>query len=448
MKISKVNHVKTGISAKPATEGGMLYDYPSKKGGSKDLRKHIEEVNRKAQILYNVFNQVKDKDKRDRSVKEALKVANVYFKSTVFYGLKKEIPVYKICNNFTYAVDRPLRLSKFDEKDIITISIRMNNKTAAETAEYIVKNYLRNALRRDKTVEKTFVTILTALFDGKNYKQVIKGIEKKDLEAVVNAISKDYFKKAELEKIAVSIEKQTVPVQIGADGKHLELSGANHEKKAYIFNFMKKYAGSDKEGQKKVLNRMKDLIRFYYTEEEVISTEILDLINTREATPFKEKEAIRSYNEQIKERVSALLVTRYQETLKEAENTDEEGWVRYISDKAEKLLSAKNLTQEKIRCDYLFKKTWEEWTSFIAQKYMDLGKAAYNFAMDGESASFGVIKKGYETGLSSFDYERMKAEDSLNRSMIKYVSFAVSHFDTSVRDEEQRKAKTEDILTL
>jgi len=66
----------------------------------------------------------------------------------------------------------------------------------------------------------------------------------------------------------------------------------------------------------------------------------------------------------------------------------------------------------------------------------------------GESVAFGTVNEGFETGISSFDYERMKAEDSLNRAMIKYISFAVNIFDASVRNPEQRTGGKEDILLL
>ena len=457
MKISKVNHVKTGVSAKPATEGGMLYDYPNQQRGSKDLRKHIKEVNQRAQKLYGVFVPLKDKDSK-KEIKNARSTAESYIKFVLVSGMKRGASQEEAYGNILRAGQKSLVLGKTKmgepfKKQISSLHVTMQGKTPYQTAEYIVANYLRNSLAQKKNVASTMVAVLAALFDGANYDRLLGEIAQEDVKELISAVYEDYSKEEQLEKIADSIEKQRVPVQIAEDGKYLIPSGANHEKKAYIFNFMRAYAGADDNGQAKMLNHMKDMICHFYTQEEFISEEILDLINKRETTPYKEKEVIRTLNATIAEKVSGFIVSRYQETLREFHSKDDEGWVRYISDKAEKLLSARKLTQEKIRCDYLFKKTWEEWNSYVAKKYIDFGKAVYNFAMEDaervenkESVSIGVVSETYRDGISSFSYERMKAEDSLSRAMIHYVLFAVNNFDQSVRDADQRGKGKEDIL--
>ena len=55
MKISKVDHVKSGIDQKLSRQRGMLYKQPQKKYEGKQLEEHVRNLSRKAKALYQVF---------------------------------------------------------------------------------------------------------------------------------------------------------------------------------------------------------------------------------------------------------------------------------------------------------------------------------------------------------------------------------------------------------
>lgn len=131
-------------------------------------------------------------------------------------------------------------------------------------------------------------------------------------------------------------------------------------------------------------------------------------------------------------------------------------WIDYIDDTVKKLILNNNRKNESYRfqMSYLYNHVWKEWTQYMASKYIDLGKAAYHFAVpdlsrvsDGEPVSICEVRPEYRNGISSFEYERIKAEESLEREMAEYVSFAVNNFARAVApDEEREKDGREDVL--
>ena len=75
-----------------------------------------------------------------------------------------------------------------------------------------------------------------------------------------------------------------------------------------------------------------------------------------------------------------------------------------------------------------------------------MGKGVYHFAMSDiynvqskEPVSIGYVMDDYKNGISGFDYERIKASDSLKRGLIKFASFAVENFARACYTEESLK---------
>ena len=80
--------------------------------------------------------------------------------------------------------------------------------------------------------------------------------------------------------------------------------------------------------------------------------------------------------------------------------------------------------------------------SYLAAKYIDLGKGVYHFTMKDKldmlnkneavtDLRFGIVSEKYEKGITSFDYERIKAEEELDRNIAAYVTFAADIFAKS-----------------
>lgn len=62
---------------------------------------------------------------------------------------------------------------------------------------------------------------------------------------------------------------------------------------------------------------------------------------------------------------------------------------------------------------------WKDAVRFLGSKYMDIGKAVYHFAIpmdqlsSTENIRYGEILEEYKDGISSFDYEEIKAEQNI-----------------------------------
>lgn len=120
------------------------------------------------------------------------------------------------------------------------------------------------------------------------------------------------------------------------------------------------------------------------------------------------------------------------------------------------MLKSRNKDGYRYEIGFLSKHIWKEWTQYISGKYIEMGKGVYHFAipdlsgnLEGEPISICEVKPEYRNGVSGFDYERIRAEESLEREMEKYVLFAVNNFARAVTPEEEReKSGHEDVLLM
>lgn len=116
----------------------------------------------------------------------------------------------------------------------------------------------------------------------------------------------------------------------------------------------------------------------------------------------------------------------------------EKFWLDFFDGEARKILLKDDLNMYKLELLWLGKKIWNNWTSYIAQKFIDYGKAVYHFALPEEfnfengEVRFGEVLPKYRGGISSFEYERVKAKESLERSIAVSVTFAANTFSRAV----------------
>ena len=145
----------------------------------------------------------------------------------------------------------------------------------------------------------------------------------------------------------------------------------------------------------------------------------------------------------------------------EPEITALQFWLDYFDGEAKKiLLRGRRLDTYKTCLLWLGKRIWSNWTSYIAQKFIDYGKTVYHFAMpeelivSGEGICLGDVLPEYQDGISSFEYERLKARDDLDRSIAVAVTFAANTFSRAVLESTpmqlnkrtNREEPVEDIL--
>lgn len=341
-----------------------------------------------------------------------------------------------------------------------------------------------------------------------------------ELTAFFSIINKDYDKEKRIEQISESIEWQNVKVQpaLTEYGTVLQLSSAlekNTERqkenyKKYIFQFITDYTKSDTDRKKTMIVHMRQLILLFctvfYAEDGMPDFEK----NKKTLDYVKSDKRFETFTENIPEyfckeahdamdEISAIkdsshkpdgnVYTEQKRRKKKLQNqvmesirtqircnysackilTKEHGffdhtqyqpekdlcWLNYISSTVEKLL-VKNRKWKYNSVELLCRTVFDEWTAYIAQKYIHIGKAVYHFAMPDltqlasqKDVKIGEIQEPFSEGLTSFDYEWIKAKETLERDQIVSVTFAVQNYSRCICDSRKRKdfgENKEDIL--
>lgn len=115
------------------------------------------------------------------------------------------------------------------------------------------------------------------------------------------------------------------------------------------------------------------------------------------------------------------------------------------------LTAHNNLTTDKLGSSYLCRRLYKEWSSYVAMKFIDLGKAVYHFAIPkdpynlGANTVFGKVRNEFSSGFTSFDYERISAEEHLKRNMAIAVTYAAAAFSNCIVSIETRNRLIEEL---
>lgn len=365
-------------------------------------------------------------------------------------------------------------------------------------------------------IKEVVKKLAIAVINPRNFQQKYTKISFWEITAFLQVLNEDYEKESRIAQIAKSIECQNVkvqPVRVGND-TILHLSNADRDEskktnyKKYIFKFLTDYTKKNAEGQKQMIIHMRQLILLYYAacmaEDGLPDMEKIKMLpeyvksekrfeNFTEDVPVYFSEAAQdSYQKmkvikpdgkdsderRMKKNLSNDIVaelrkqirTKYtlcknlmdspdflhdffmdeEETSHAKENIC---WLNYISATAEKILIKKKKWKD-MTVKTLCRLTFEEWTSLIALKYIDMGKAVYHFALPDlsniakqQNVVLGQVKEQYADGLTSFDYERIKAEETLERDLSVYITFAIQNYFRCVCSNEQRmQPRKEDML--
>lgn len=514
MKISKVDHTRTGFSVQTEADSarinpsGVIYDNPVKEKGKsaeRDMWKHIVDCNRKAQKLYNLLNTTISftNNKNEQKIyAEAVQSFNVFIKKVL--DCSSDLDLDTLVKEQMGYIERSSGLESGDLSAQDKNNIKENLTDVMAGAETLVYRNLRRSLRKnikvssgtEYTVTDLTVSLFKAYFSGNKFQQEFQKIPEDAVQAYLRLLNEDYRKDKQLKDIRTSIERQTVKIKVvEVDGVYrLIPANADHNKKKYIFEFMRSYADADEPERETLMKHMRRLIILYYCGadeyQKVKNAELAEwnfgqFISDRNE-PFhvgayelacrceKGKGKIdenRRWRSEAKKLLSDEICSHYRkaaEILRTEYSTEEKTeerfpyadlfWIDYFEKTAEKILITNNnkLSSFKFSLGYLCDHTWKEWTSFISSKFIDFGKAVYHFVMPdlsgvaaGEEVSIGEVLSQYRNGISSFEYERIKAQESLEREMAEYVTFAVNNFArASCSDEERNREGREDVLQM
>ena len=124
-------------------------------------------------------------------------------------------------------------------------------------------------------------------------------------------------------------------------------------------------------------------------------------------------------------------------------------WIHHIENAVERILKKCDVgTLFKLRVGYLSEKVWKDALNLLSIKYIALGKTVYHFALDDlwndvADKKLGVINKNIAAGITSFDYELIKAQEDLQRELAVSTAFAANNLARAacnMRELEENKS--------
>lgn len=302
------------------------------------------------------------------------------------------------------------------------------------------------------------------------------------------AVNADYHKFNIIKSIR-KINVKVQPKQKEDEEILLALSSGGNDKKAALADTLRLYASS-REASDELLIRLKRILFSYFLGGERCQTESvyfsgegiwkfphfaneyldsyfeLDIDeNKPEArmllAELMEGADIRRNLKEIKARVRYVNYGIYRKMTAAYTEDIDRYWITYIKEYVEQNYVQGNggCREEELYSTNMMKKCWDAIIRFLCGKYIDLGKAVYHYAMpenlspdekdeDGTAQRYGKVQERFRQGISSFDYEEIKAEENLQRDIAGAVAAAASNFSRSVLDYSKDLEDNEDVLMI
>lgn len=411
---------------------------------------------------------------------EELKEGNVveYIKGKEqIYNKEQDINIIIRQMKWLYTVDT---LTEVKNKEKVEVSLeRFNYPDATEERMKALLVRMRKSLKR-KNNAKVAVCLLQGLaqMESTTLKKTVEELLKdeksrEELAVFIDAVNRDYHKT----NIIKSVRGINVKVQPQKETNVLALSNVKNERKKVINNILTSYAASESESDQVLYDIKKVLFDYFLpgsdkVREEFLKPEKLMQIPNRSGVYF-DAELKEMWGQEgtinqsrLKARIKYVNYGRYLQ-LRKAETEKAESnaeirlyWLSYIKEYVEKNYVQKkgNLTREACFSTSMMLSCWKDILRFLCGKYIDIGKAVYHFTNLSDSpakeggAVYGTIREEYQDGISSFSYEAIKAEETLQRDIANVTVSAAAAFSRAVVDsEKQRSCKqenTEDIFFL
>lgn len=496
MKISKVNNYKTAVTGRggayiltdsPGEQSkgrtGILYRDPpkNKKSVESDIARHVERQTMVAQRLYRLVNPLENGKKRTL----AMDVASILDRSVDKKDLQRDaLDAHGMYGNL---------LSSWTDARI----------TASDgQIDEAVDLYLRKSLHQ--TSASDVKAMLKAAAQGRRWNE-LSDSERSSIRGFVDCLQKDYGYEKVRKHVVKSIEHQNIVIQPNEAGI-LEpaliplASERNKLEKDAMKGFLSEYAALDDAVRHDLRLRLRRLLDLYFYGFDEVPVEDFDewmdhASHRGRTEPFsaeaaayiqkvREEDAARAAKKEAqgkkvspsrygKERIRIVRQLFRQENMQRyrkahaAVEADSElffsnkhtsrFWLHHIENSVERIYKTfRSLEDYRLSLGYISEKVWKGMLSFLSGKYIATGKAVWHFAMkegiedETKDLKLSRIREDVRRGLTSFDYEQIKAEEVLQRDMAVYVAFASNHLssatvDLSILDGEEGK---EDFLLL
>ncbi len=508
MKFSKVKNVRNAIvKSKDGRIEGTFYKIPTRIVG---INNNIKKLNQDRCRLYNIFTPVlessepKKPDEENYENIEKYKVAYQRYetKKANYDILKNNKELYKeinqeIKNIIFYNKDE----IKNNDRNIIRAIKNSDKKIEKNKIKGFVELQLRKSLRKDKSGA---IALISNLGNKK-----ISAEDEKAILSLVTTIRNDYYmlydEKGHItikgNNIIRSFKNQNLVAQIDNDKKFTipipNKKGKKTEHKSNekqgIIDFISEYADLDTANRKNLLRKLRRIVDVYFNtpsgwsiDKETILPEQVDKSNDFNVWEKHDKaklgegnfvelpEKLAHYEKgdvlgkleskeamaELEKRIRDRNMNCYRFAIKITDD-DQEGlffdnkninkyWIHHIENAVEKNFKHRLLYTYsfKIKKAYLSEKIWKDIINSISIKYIAIGKAVFNYGMKDLNKENCDVKFGKIDidGISSFDYEIIKARETLQREVAVSVAFAASNLSRATVDVAKAGNKNEDFL--
>ena len=353
----------------------------------------------------------------------------------------------------------------------------------------------KRSIDLNQVAYRLFLLYMTAGKDEAQYNQRLSEINQEDRNAFYDRVLESYTKEGQIERLVTSISNKTVPVAVNEIDGHFLLQPANAEQKKnkdeysahHLFDFMKEYCGTDENGRDRMVSHIRYLIACYFYGKSTVDTyaaggclkdSFKGLAGDGSVSMyFSEELHEKLYEKSIDKdgnpnprkfvEVNGALKPLLKEAFKKriidcnmslSDPRDKYWILEFISKQTEKELDHSKLRPEDLNNYKLSKTIMNSWRSYISDQYISMGKAVYHFVMGKDAAlskrpnvtvSFKDVKNEFTKGITSFEYERISAAESLDRASARYITFAYNNFRRAVLKSFSETADgDEDILNI
>lgn len=491
MKVSKINHDRTAVSMKNERPEGILYTIRNEE---KDVSNNFRNSSNTAKSNYKLFNEITTKPEKPKGSFESEK-SQTY---KIRMDLVKYIPKINRALCLT-GKENGKNVLKHDTCDKLIKRLqdaRANDeslKKEKEEIHYMVMNYSKEAFRQDEVCCKVLENILLrGLLDVKDK------LQPEEYTRFETKLKEDFSKEKGKKQVERSIKRQNMVIQPDKEDK-LCLSGLKdpeevkeeysekeyeqYEKKynakTAFADFLYDYASLKEEDRMCILRKIRRILDCYFYG--------IDRVNTDENfNVWKHHEEKKSEKESfVEEVIDNLSDTEIEHVFrrknmdayrlcrdtieKETRDAKENSiffndqninyfWMRRISSLTENIYKSKHKKKKRAYMNqkgYLCEKVWNALINYLSLKYIATGKALYHSGladalMKGieDGIDYSSVAEEKKKGISSFEYEYIKAEEQLQREASVYVVFAVNHLiNATVNIPESTKEKEkEDFL--
>ena len=481
MQVSKVDHTRVGVSATQDGISGIIYKDPAKAGEALgDVSGRSGQRIKAAKRLYSPINPISPQMKKIIDGGEPKKASDEGQEQ-----FKKKLEKYheaEAMGKIHKAVSGCFEKFKWGEVTIKNLkeNIGKGRKISVDN-DYIdlfSYKFLKRTIKRDERVVDSFRSILYVLAGGSE----LKGLKDSEIEIFCTAVKNDFSRQSQ-DKIAKSIRNQDMVTQV-SEG-NLRISGENKKSKVKdhkdykvsdkkaLNKFLSAYADLNEENRMNYLRSLRRVVVLYFYGIDSVPTgefnvwedhesrkqidsdfiEIPDVLKNAEERKKLNKLSLTKHLEELTKDIRKENIDRYMKSVKAVEADDSglffedkdisEFWIRHIESLVEKQYSNFNLGKLfQLKKGFLSEKAWKDAINFLCIKYISIGKAVYQFALDDVYKDEGQRKPGVlpeklKYGINSFDYEMIKAKETVQRETAVYACFAIDSFSRATINKSE-----------